>query len=132
MWWSWKNDDLQGQLEAWHNDVSGLQELKKKLRRGDFTERNETWRIKRWIWKRTRELRTEFLNSPEGAGNKAASAAWVSAWSAVIAVLLSLVAVWFSWLAYAKPDSIQRVKLEPGVTLTLEKSGCKLANDIQK
>ena len=130
MWWSWRNDAFQGKLETWHNDIDGLQELKKQLRRGDFIDRNEIWRIKRWIWKRTRELRQEFLNSPAGAGNKAASAARVSAWATVIAVLLSLVAVCFSWLAYVKPDSIQKVKIESGATVTVEvKNGALPSKD---
>jgi hypothetical protein len=120
MWWSWRNDDFQGRLETWHNDLDGIHELEKEFRRGDYIDPYQTWRIRRWVWKRTRELRKDFLNSPEGAGVKAANAALVSAWASVIAVLLSVVAISFSWLAYVKPDSVQKVKIESGANLFVE------------
>lgn len=112
MLWSWKNDDFQAKLEVWHSDSEGVEELKKELRRGDFKSSSESWRARRWIRTRTNELRREFLDSPEGAGVKAASAAWVSAWTALIALLVSVLALGVSWLAYSKPGLIQTMKTQ--------------------
>ena len=120
MLWSWKNDEFQGKLEVWHNDSQGIADLKKELRRGDFVERSQVWRARRWIFTRTREIQRDFLNSPEGAGVKAANAAWVSAWGAVLALLISTVAMGISWLVYIRPDSIQKMQLQPGTTISVD------------
>lgn len=118
MLWSWKNDEFQGKLEVWHTNSEGVENLKKEWRRGDFVKSSEIWRARRWVWTRTKELRREFLNSPEGAGIKAANAAWVSAWTAIVALLISVLAMGISWLAYNKPDSIQKVQLQFDVPIT--------------
>lgn len=120
MFWSWRNDDFQGKLEQWHRDSQGIASLEMELRRGDFVERSQIWRARRWVWTRKRKIRREFLNSPEGAGVKAANAAWVSAWTAIVAILISIIAVGFSWLAYIKPDSIQKVQLQSDTPILVE------------
>jgi hypothetical protein len=78
------------------------QALREHLDRGDFLFWN---RLRaRWAWYAAlREIRRAARHTPEGVALRQARAAEHTAFAAYSALVISLAALWVSWLAYQKP-----------------------------
>lgn len=83
-------------MTALSNTSKGLGFIQEMLDRGDFPDPSERLMVERWLRDETVRRHRAFLRTPEGSAVRQADAAVKSLWISVVALLVSLFALWQS------------------------------------
>lgn len=89
--------ELEKRLTALSNTSKGLPFIVEMLERGDFPDPTENAEVKRWVRTEAKRRRKAFLRTPEGSAIRQADAAMWALWTAILALAVSVVALWKSW-----------------------------------
>ncbi len=89
--------ELEKRLTKLSNTSKGLPFIVEMLERGDFADSKERAEVTRWV-KREAKLRYKaFLRTPEGSAVRQADAAGRAVWISLLALAISVLALWQSW-----------------------------------